>query len=77
MTTSVLPPPDADPATVAPARSGAAPGSPSDLAVGSLVALGLFALLLIRQRWIIGSPVLLGGDEAHQFATAGDAISFR
>jgi hypothetical protein len=77
VTTSVLPPPDADPATVAPARSGAAPGSPSDLAVGSLVALGLFALLLIRQRWIIGSPVLLGGDEAHQFATAGDAISFR
>lgn len=49
----------------------------SDLAVGSLVALGLFALLLIRQRWIIGGPILLGGDEAHQFATAGDAISFR
>ena len=50
---------------------------PSDLVVGTAAALVLFALLVVRNRWILEGPVLVGGDVAHQFATAWDALSLR
>ncbi|MFZ4517523.1 MAG: hypothetical protein ACOYOP_04000 [Microthrixaceae bacterium] len=48
----------------------------SDLVVGTLLAVGVFVLLLARNRWIFG-PVHFAGDEANQFATAWDAITLQ
>ncbi len=55
----------------------APPQPPSDLAVGTIVALGLFVVYVVRHRWMLQGPILLGGDIAHQFGTAWDAVSLR
>lgn len=55
-------------------RTGGTPRH-SDLLVGALLAVGVFALLLLRNRWVF-SPVHFAGDEANQFTTAWDAITF-
>ncbi len=49
----------------------------SDLGVGTMVGLAVFAVLLARNAYVLRGTVHLGGDEANQFGTAWDAITLR
>ena len=49
----------------------------SDLAVGTIAGIAIFALLMLRNTWILQGHLLFGGDEGNQFGTAWNAITLR
>ena len=49
----------------------------TDLAVGTIAGVAIFALLMARNTWILQGHLLFGGDEGNQFGTAWNAITLR